>query len=57
MGQQPEILEASQVEAITTLRLLDNIERTGVVSQRSLAGRLGGQAECRMAPATLLSEH
>ena len=41
MGQQPEILEASQVEAITTLRLLDNIERTGVVSQRSLAGRLG----------------
>jgi DNA-binding MarR family transcriptional regulator len=41
VGQQPEILEASQVEAITTLRLLDNIERKGMVSQRSLAARLG----------------
>ena len=41
MGQQPEILDGSQVEAITTLRLLDNIERKKVVSQRSLAARLG----------------
>ena len=39
--QRSQITDAKEMDPATTLRLLADIERTGVVSQRSLATRLG----------------